>query len=88
VAKEIPNTAAGMPTSDGGHFEIESLRKSIDRRFYTLKEVADLLRVHYMTVYRLVIVGEIDATKVAGVWRIPAESLIDYLESRHPFNFE
>ena len=69
-------------------FEISSIRNIIpeNKRFFTLNEAAELLGVHYMTVYRLILSGELDATKVAGVWRIPAPALIEYLESRHPFN--
>ena len=46
------------------------------------------MRVAYFTVYRLIVVGEIDATKVAGVWRIPKSALVDYLQRKHPFNTE
>ena len=69
-------------------FEIESIRKEIAKgpEFYTIQEAADILKVHYMTIYRLVNAGDIDASMVAGCWRIPSIALTNYLESRHPFN--
>lgn len=73
-----------------GLFEIETIRKEIAKgpEFYTLKEAATTLKVHYITMYRLVTIGEIDASLVAGCWRIPANALQSYLEKRHPFNME
>jgi len=36
----------------------------------TLQEAADLLGVHYMTAYRYVRLGLLEATKVGGTWRV------------------
>ena len=36
----------------------------------TLQEAADLLGVHYMTAYRYVRLGLLDASKVGGTWRV------------------
>lgn len=36
----------------------------------SLAEVADQLGLHYMTVYRYVRIGRLEATKVAGEWRV------------------
>lgn len=36
----------------------------------TLQEAADLLGVHYMTAYRYVRLGLLDATKVGGTWKV------------------
>ncbi len=71
-------------------FEIKSIREEIKQmpHFLTLKQVAEFLQVDYWTVYRLVVVGEIDATKIAGVWRIPRSAILEYLEKRHPFNWK
>ncbi len=70
--------------------EIESIKKELEGApsFLSIGEVSQILRVAYFTVYRLIIVGEIDATKVAGVWRIPKSALVEYLQRRHPFNTE
>lgn len=43
---------------------------------FTLQEAADELGVHYMTAYRYVRLGLLDATKVGGVWQV-AGSAID-----------
>jgi excisionase family DNA binding protein len=69
-------------------FEIEEIRNELKKgpEFYTIQEAADMLKVHYITVYRLVNVGDIAASMVAGCWRIPSIALQNYLESRHPFN--
>jgi len=71
-------------------YQIESIRKEMDRGplFYRIEHAAKILNVSYRTIYRLIVVGEIDAIKLAGVWRIPRQALIDYLERRHPFNME
>jgi excisionase family DNA binding protein len=41
----------------------------------TLQEVADLLGVHYMTVYRYVRLGLLEASKVAGTWQVTPAAL-------------
>jgi len=71
-------------------FPFKGIKKEIEQlpHFLTIKQAADFLQVDYFTIYRLVIIGEIEATKVAGCWRIPRSSLLEYLERRHPFNWE
>jgi MerR family transcriptional regulator, light-induced transcriptional regulator len=43
----------------------------------TLQEVADLLGVHYMTVYRYVRLGLLEARKVAGTWQVTPAALAE-----------
>jgi MerR family transcriptional regulator, light-induced transcriptional regulator len=43
----------------------------------TLQEVADLLGVHYMTVYRYVRLGLLEADKVAGTWQVTPAALAE-----------
>jgi excisionase family DNA binding protein len=43
----------------------------------TLQEVADLLGVHYMTVYRYVRLGLLGADKVAGTWQVTPAALAE-----------
>ena len=45
---------------------------------HTLQEAADELGVHYMTVYRYVRLGQLDATKVAGTWKVSDRALTDF----------
>jgi excisionase family DNA binding protein len=46
-------------------------------RPHTLQEVADLLGVHYMTVYRYVRLGLLEASKVAGTWQVTPAALAE-----------
>ena len=41
----------------------------------TLQEAADLLGVHYMTVYRYVRLGLLPAEKAGGTWRVAIEAV-------------
>ncbi len=47
---------------------------------YTVQEVADALRVHARTAYRLITGGEIKAVKIGSQWRIPESALTEYIE--------
>lgn len=42
---------------------------------FTLQEAADELGVHYMTAYRYVRLGLLDAAKVGGVWQVPGSAI-------------
>ena len=44
----------------------------------TLNEAAELLGVHYMTAYRYVRLGFLQATKVGGCWRVAHSDLEVY----------
>ena len=48
-------------------------------RFLTVAEVAELMRVSKMTVYRLVHDGKLPAVQVGRSMRIPEEAVRDYL---------
>ena len=48
-------------------------------RFLTVAEVAELMRVSKMTVYRLVHSGEIPAVRVGRSFRVPEQAVHDYL---------
>ncbi len=47
----------------------------MSRSQLTLHEVAEALGVHYMTVYRYVRLGQLDATKVGSTWHVDPEEL-------------
>jgi excisionase family DNA binding protein len=53
-------------------------------RFLTVAEVALLMRVSRMTVYRLVHSGELPAVRVGRSFRVPERAVHDYL--RQAFN--
>jgi excisionase family DNA binding protein len=48
-------------------------------RFLTVAEVAAIMRVSKMTVYRLVHSGELDAIRVGRSFRVPEQAVSGYL---------
>ena len=48
-------------------------------QFLTVAEVADVMRVSKMTVYRLVHSGELPAVRVGKSYRVPQQALETYL---------
>ena len=50
-------------------------------RFLTVAEVAGLMRVSKMTVYRMVHAGELPAVRVGRSFRVPEKAVHDYLRS-------
>ena len=52
-------------------------------RFLTVAEVAALMRVAKMTVYRLVHSGELNAVRVGRSFRVPEKAVHDYLRDAY-----
>lgn len=52
-------------------------------QFLTVAEVANLMRVSKMTVYRLVHGGELPAVRVGRSFRVHAKAVHDYLETSY-----
>ena len=52
-------------------------------QFLTVVEVAALMRVSKMTVYRLVHNGELPAVRVGRSFRVHAKAVHDYLETSY-----
>ena len=50
-----------------------------DVRFLTVAEVATIMRVAKMTVYRLVHSGELEAIRVGRSFRVPEQAVNQYL---------
>lgn len=50
-----------------------------DPKFLTIAEVATMMRVSKMTVYRLVHSGELPAVRVGRSFRVPESDVDDYL---------
>ncbi|HEY1675348.1 MAG TPA: helix-turn-helix domain-containing protein [Streptosporangiaceae bacterium] len=50
-----------------------------DVRFLTVSEVATIMRVSKMTVYRLVHSGELEAIRVGRSFRVPEAAVNSYL---------
>lgn len=51
-----------------------------DLRFLTVAEVAKMMRVSKMTVYRLVHGGTLPAVRVGRSFRVPEQAVQDYLQ--------
>ena len=56
-----------------------SERALAEVRFLTVAEVASVMRVSKMTVYRLVHGGELPAVRVGRSFRVPEQAVHDYL---------
>jgi excisionase family DNA binding protein len=52
-------------------------------RFHTVQEVADLMRVSTMTVYRLIKSGELSAVRVGRSFRVSEVDVDQYLAARY-----
>lgn len=52
-------------------------------RFLTVAEVAEIMRVSTMTVYRLIKAGDLAATRVGKSYRIEEDEVHRYLSSRY-----
>jgi excisionase family DNA binding protein len=74
--------AAYAPSSGGvGRFRVaQGLSKA---RFLTVQEVADLMRVSSMTVYRLIKAGDLPAVRVGRSFRVSEVDVDTYLASRY-----
>ncbi len=48
----------------------------------TVDEVAKLLKLSKITIYRLIKTGEIPAYKIGASWRVNKEDLENYIESK------
>ena len=55
----------------------------IEARLLTVSEVADLLRVSKMTVYRLIKEGSIGSLRVGRSYRLREDDVDDYLSKRY-----
>jgi excisionase family DNA binding protein len=54
-----------------------------DVRFLTVAEVAGVMRVSKMTVYRMVHSGDLPAVRVGRSFRVPEQAVHDYLRNAY-----
>ncbi len=59
-------------------------RELHDVRFLTVAEVAAIMRVSKMTVYRLVHSGELSSVRVGRSFRVPERAVDEYLRGAFP----
>ena len=52
-----------------------------DIRFLTVAEVATIMRVSKMTVYRLINSGELEAIRISRAYRVPEQAVNQYLRA-------
>ena len=48
--------------------------------FYTPREIAIMLSVHYRTILELIVTGKLTAFKVGRQYRISHSNLVEYIE--------
>lgn len=53
-----------------------------ETEYYTIQEVADFLKVAYLTVYRWVKAGKIEAIRIEKQYRISKEALDKFIKSK------
>jgi excisionase family DNA binding protein len=70
---------AGQPGQQPGQ-QPEQQQTLGQVQFLTVAEVAAIMRVSKMTVYRLVHSGELPAVRVGRSFRVPEKAVHDYLE--------
>ncbi len=58
----------------------EDMAELADARFLTVAEVAEIMRVSKMTVYRLVHSGELPAVRFGRSYRVPETAVTDALQ--------
>ena len=73
------DSASGRAARDPGAGDAQPPRA----QFLTVAEVASLMRVSKMTVYRLVHNGELPAVRVGRSFRVHAKAVHDMLESSY-----
>lgn len=79
------SAASGKRAAAAGPAEVPAANLSNlnEVRFLTVAEVAAMMRVSKMTVYRLVHAGTLPAVQVGRSYRVPEQAVHDYL--RHSF---
>ena len=76
-------TSMNGPSAAGGKRETAASDQVAKAQFLTVAEVAGLMRVSKMTVYRLVHNGELPAVRVGRSFRVHAKAVHDLLESSY-----
>ncbi len=73
-----------MTTQQPGHSgQPERIDNITAVQFLTVAEVAAMMRVSKMTVYRLVHAGELSAVRVGRSFRVPERAVQDYLRDAY-----
>jgi len=70
-----------VPAPEPAARPVRALEDLSQVRFLTVAEVAALMRVSRMTVYRLVHAGELASVRVGRSFRVPERAVHDYLRA-------
>jgi excisionase family DNA binding protein len=80
-AKGAPNKGAA-PKSDQTADTVRPVDPALaEVKFLTVAEVASVMRVSKMTVYRMVHGGDLPAVRVGRSFRVPEKAVHDYLRA-------
>ena len=69
----------GASDKDGTHHPVDPALAEV--KFLTVAEVAAVMRVSKMTVYRMVHAGELPAVRVGRSFRVPEKAVHEYLRA-------
>ena len=58
----------------------------MEHKYYTTQEIADILKVDYMTVYRWIRAGKLDAYQVQKQYRIKESDFQKFMEANKANN--
>lgn len=75
-----PRETLGAGERTDGMTSMADERRLGEMRFMTVAEVAGVMRVSKMTVYRLVHSGELPSVRVGRSFRVPEKAVQDYLQ--------
>ena len=56
--------------------------QNVEQPLMTLEELCDALMIGKNAAYRLLIEGKIKAFRIGRIWKIPRDSLQDYLKNK------
>jgi excisionase family DNA binding protein len=74
-----PNDSKGAKGAKGTKSTVDPALAEV--KFLTVAEVAAVMRVSKMTVYRMVHAGDLPAVRVGRSFRVPEKAVHDYLRS-------
>ncbi|WP_456876303.1 MULTISPECIES: helix-turn-helix domain-containing protein [unclassified Geodermatophilus] len=88
MARPIPAAAVARPVGPQHPAAVPVGRAAVPQpraavTFLTVAEVASMMRVSKMTVYRLVHAGELSAVRVGRSFRVPERAVQDYLRDAY-----
>lgn len=72
-----------MPSQKRQDADPSSGKNAGQVQFLTVAEVASMMRVSKMTVYRLVHSGELPAVRVGKSFRVPEKAVHEYLQTAY-----